>query len=107
MGEAEFADRMENLREIYRQEISQQQESYVKDLAKWKSLENVLNLKVNEKRAECEDNITYYSQREAEYETKVDELMTRLQDQTAAYMKLQSEDKKRSRESLANRSRPP
>jgi len=127
--EAEFADRMENLREIYRQEISQQQESYVKDLAKWKSLENVLNLKVNEKRAECEDNITYYSQREAEYETKVDELMTRLQDQTAAYMKLQSEfdsydwwdeevdggahgnshseDKKRSRESLANRSRPP
>jgi len=127
--ETEFGERMENLREIYRKEISQQQESYVKDLAKWKSLENVLNLKVNEKRQECDDNITYYSQREAEYDTKVDELMTRLQDQTAAYMKLQvefdnyewwdeeedggahghshSEDKKRSRESLANRSRPP
>ena len=101
----------------------------MKDLAKWKSLENMLNLKLNEKKQECDDNITYYSQREAEYDTKVDELMTRLQDQTAAYMKLQSEfdnyewwdeeedggahghshseDKKRSRESLANRSRPP
>jgi len=125
--EAEFGERMENLREIYRKEISQQQESYVKDLAKWKSLENLLNQKLVDKRQECEDNITYYSQREAEYETKVDELMTRLQDQTAAYMKLQSEfdnyewweeedggagaapteDKKKSRESLANRSRPP
>ena len=100
----------------------------MKDLAKWISLKNVLNLKLNEKKQECEDNITYYSQREAEYDTKVDELMTRLQDQTAAYMKLQSEfdnykwwdeeedggahghshseDNKRSRESLANRSRP-
>merc|ERR1712106_803122 len=127
--ETEFGERMENLREIYRKEISQQQESHVKDLAKWKSLENVLNVKLNEKKQECDDNITYYSQREAEYDTKVDELMTRLQDQTAAYMKLQvefdnyewwdeeedggahghshSEDKKRSRESLANRSRPP
>jgi len=127
--EAEFGDRMENLREIYRKEISQQQESYVKDLAKWKSMENLLNQKLTDKKQECDDNITYYSQREAEYETKVDELMTRLQEQTAAYMKLQSEfdnyewwdeevdgggtgqshteDKKKSRESLANRSRPP
>eukprot|EP00092_Neocalanus_flemingeri_P012882 GFUD01013878.1.p1 GENE.GFUD01013878.1~~GFUD01013878.1.p1 ORF type:complete len:1023 (+),score=360.95 GFUD01013878.1:130-3198(+) len=127
--ESEFGERMENLREIYRKEISQQQESYVKDLAKWKELEKLLNLKLVEKRQECDDNIAYYSQREAEYDIKVDELMTRLQEQTAAYMKLQvefdnyewwdeevdgeahghshSEDKKRSRESLANRSRPP
>ena len=32
-----------------------------------------------------------YSQREAEYETKIDELMTRLQEQTTMYMKLQAE----------------
>ena len=50
-----------------------------------------LNLKLEEKRQECEDNILYYTQREAELEAKIDELMTRLQEQTAAYMKLQSE----------------
>jgi len=129
--ESEFGDRMENLREIYRKEISQQQESYVKDLAKWKSLENLLNNKLGDKKQEVDDNITYYSQREAEYDIKIDELMTRLQEQTAAYMKLQIEfdnyewwdeevdgeahghshseenSKRRSRESLANRSRPP
>ena len=78
--ESEFGDRMENLREIYRKEISQQQESYVKDLAKWKSLENLLNNKLGDKKQEVDDNITYYSQREAEYDIKIDELMTRLQE---------------------------
>jgi chromosome segregation ATPase len=119
---------LESKREIYQQEIFQQQESSAKDLSNWKSFENVLNQKLNEKKQECDDNITYYSQKEAEYDTKVDELMTRLHDLTAAYMKLQSEfdnyewwdeeedgeahghsyseDKKRSRESLTNRSRP-
>ncbi len=50
-----------------------------------------LNLKLEEKQQECEDNIAYYTQREAEFEAKIDELMTRLQEQTAAYMKLQVE----------------
>jgi len=89
--ETEFTERMEGLREIYRTEIATQQESHLKEVNKCKAHEQVLNFKINEKKAECEDNITYYSQREAEYETKIDELMTRLQEQTATYMKLQSE----------------
>ena len=51
----------------------------------------VLHLKITDKKAELDDTISYYSQREAEYETKIDELMTRLQEQTATYMKLQAE----------------
>ena len=127
------------LRDIYRTEMCQQQDQYAKDLERWKELERCHNLKLEEKKQECEDNITYYTQREVELEAKIDELMTRLQDQTAAYMKLQSEfdnyewwdededdmkedgeeghgvredgkeafAKKRSRESLQTRSRPP
>lgn len=111
------------LRDIYRTELQQQQEFYVKDQEKWKELERCFNLKLEEKRQECEDNIVYYTAREAELEAKIDELMTRLQEQTAAYMKLQSEfdnyewwdeaeeeeeaGKKKSRESLQHRSRPP
>merc|ERR1719410_1820887 len=125
--ETEFAERMENLRDIYRQEIYQQQETYVKDQDKWKTKEQLLNTKLTEKKQEVEDNIAYYSAREAEYETKIEDLLTRLQEQNALYIKLQSEfdsyewyeegdghhehgkedSKKRSRESLANRSRPP
>ena len=55
------------------------------------SLFQVLHLKITDKKAELDDTISYYSQREAEYETKIDELMTRLQEQTATYMKLQAE----------------
>ena len=51
----------------------------------------VLNQKIGDKKAELDDTISYYSQREAEYETKIDELMTRLQEQTTMYMKLQAE----------------
>ena len=51
----------------------------------------MLNQKIADKKAELDDTISYYSQREAEYETKIDELMTRLQEQTATYMKLQAE----------------
>ena len=127
--ETEFAERMENLRDIYRQEIYQQQETYVKDQEKWKNKEQLLNDKLSEKRQEVEDNISYYSAREAEYETKIEELLLRLQETNAMYLKLQAEfdsyewweegdghghhdpakddHKKRSRESVANRSRPP
>ena len=52
-------------------------------------MESCLNLKLEEKSTENKDNIAYYTQREAEYEAKIDELMTRLQEQTANYMKLQ------------------
>ena len=126
--ETEFAERMENLRDIYRQEIYQQQETYVKDQEKWRNKEQLLNDKLSEKKQEVEDNIAYYTHREAEYETKIEELMLRLQDTNAMYLKLQAEfdsyewweegeqagltdhskdEKKRSRESVANRSRPP
>ena len=95
---------------------------------KWKEMERCMNMKLDEKKQELEDNLAYYTQREAELETKIDELMTRLQEQTAAYMKLQSEfdnyewydeeeeeegeegevaTTKKSRESLQVRSRPP
>jgi len=89
--ETEYADRMEGLREIYRKEISVLTEQQTRDLEKWKSMEKLLNSKIADKKAEVDDNISYYSQREAEYETKIDELMTRLQEQTANYMKLQAE----------------
>merc|ERR1712130_367791 len=125
--ETEFAERMENLRDIYRQEIYQQQETYVKDQEKWKTKEQLLTDKLKDKKQEVEDNIAYYSAREAEYETKIEDLLTRLQEQNALYLKLQAEfdsyewweegdgahehskddHKKRSRESVANRSRPP
>merc|ERR1712130_796470 len=89
--EGEYAERMEGLREIYRKEIAQQAEHQAKDSDKWRELESVLNQKIADKKAEVDDTISYYSQREAEYETKIDELMTRLQEQTAMYMKLQAE----------------
>ena len=38
---------------------------------------------MGEKKSGVEDTITYYSQREADYEAKVDELTTRLQVNTA------------------------
>lgn len=79
------------LREIYRTEMLQQQELYAKDLEKWKDIERCLNLKLTEKKQEINDNIAYYTQRESELETKIDELMTRLQEQTANYIKLQTE----------------
>ena len=69
----------------------QQQELYAKDLEKWKDIERCLNLKLAEKKQEVNDNIAYYTQRESELETKIDELMTRLQEQTANYIKLQTE----------------
>ena len=112
--------------------MCQQQDQYSRDQERWKELERCINLKLDEKKQECEDNIAYYTQREVELEAKIDELMTRLQDQTAAYMKLQTEfdnyewwdededeekeeeekgkedfGKKKSRESLQTRSRPP
>merc|ERR1719323_2602542 len=89
--EGEYAERMEDLREIYRKEIAQQAEHQAKDSDKWRELESVLNQKIGDKKAELDDTISYYSQREAEYETKIDELMTRLQEQTTMYMKLQAE----------------
>merc|ERR1712066_576187 len=101
----------------------QQQDIHVKDQEKWKLKEQTLNDKLRDKRQEVEDNISYYSSREAEYETKIEDLLTRMQEQNALYMKLQAEfdsyewweegdaghehSKHRSRESLGTRSRPP
>ena len=59
--ETEFAERMENLRDIYRQEIYQQQETYVKDQEKWKTKEQLLTDKLQDKKQEVEENIAYYS----------------------------------------------
>ena len=123
MSNFQLNDFFLGVRDIYRQEISQLQDFHRTEEEKWSGLQASLNFKLAEKRQECEDNIAYYSQREAELETKIDELMTRLQEQTAAYMKLQSEfdnyewwdeddeaaaaaASRRSRESLP-RSRPP
>ena len=57
-------------------------------MEKWKDMERCLNLKLGEKRQECEDNILYYTQREAELEAKIDELMTRLQEQNLFVRKI-------------------
>ena len=54
-------------------------------------MERCFNLKLEEKATENRDNIAYYTQRESEFEAKIDELMTRLQEQTATYIKLQAE----------------
>merc|ERR1719462_677997 len=67
--EGEYAERMEDLREIYRKEIAQQAEHQAKDSDKWRELESVLNQKIGDKKAELDDTISYYSQREAEYDT--------------------------------------
>ncbi len=37
------------LRDIYRQEIQQQQDKYTDDIKKWKDMERCLNLKLEEK----------------------------------------------------------
>jgi len=89
--EVEYTQRMEGLRDIYRNEITQLTEQHTKCAEKWKHLEEVLNTKIADKKAECEENISYYSMMEANYENKLDELMTRLQELTSMYMKLQDE----------------
>ena len=130
----DFEWKLRDVEGRYRKEIKTLEESVEsksKYLEKWKSLETFLNLKLREKTQECDGNVAYYTQREVEYEAKVDDLMTRLQNQTAAYMNLQEEfdnyewwdkeeldggaeghsqsqenSKRRSRESLVSKTRP-
>ena len=120
--ETEFTERMEQLRDMYKGEIEQQMSKLESERVVAKKLEETLRKSIDEKQKEIDELNSYYTQREDEYETKVTELLTRLQDQTTQIAKLQEEldeyewyeeeDEEGAKEprppsSRSNRSRPP
>ena len=85
--EQEYADRMEELRNMYRCEMDAQNEKYTKEKEKAKQLEMSLSDSLKLKREEAD---TYKSSAN-ELEGRVEELARRLDNQTAEVIRLQAE----------------
>ena len=89
--ESEFTERMETLRDMYKKELDLQTERLEQERVKSKKLEETLKVSINDKQQEIDDLNAYYTSREEELETKINELLTRLQDSTFMVTKLQNE----------------
>ena len=89
--EIEFTERMEQLRTMYMTEIESQAEKMQEEKAKANRTEVSLREMLSERQAEVDELNVYYTQAGEDYETKINELLTRLQDQTALAVKLQTE----------------
>ena len=89
--ESEFTDRMEQLRDMYKRELELQAERLEKEKTKSRQLEETLRESITEKQQEIDDLNFYYTNREEELETKINDLLTRLQDSTGLVAKLQAE----------------
>ena len=85
--EQEYADRMEELRNMYRDEMDAQNERLVKDKEKARQLETSLSDSLKVKREEADT----YKSKANEYESRVEELSRRLDNQTAEVIRLQAE----------------
>jgi len=89
--ETEFTERMEQLRSMYMVEIESQAEKMEEEKAKANRTEVSLRQMLAETKAEVDELNSYYTQQGEEYETKINELLTRLQEQTTLAVKLQTE----------------
>ena len=89
--ESEFTERMETLRDMYKKELDLQTERLEQERVKSKQLEKTLQVSIKDKQQEIDDLNAYYTCREEELETKINDLLTRLQDSTYLAVKLQNE----------------
>lgn len=89
--EVEFSDRMEQLSDIYKREMSLQSDRFDEERTKANQLEVSLRHSIKDHQQEIDDLNTYYTSREDELETKINDLLLRLQDHTALAIKLQAE----------------
>lgn len=89
--ESEFTDRMEQLRDMYKGEIENQSAKLESEKEKARALEDTLRKEIAEKQSEIDELNNYYYKREEELETKINDLLLRLQEQTALAVKLQAE----------------
>ena len=85
--EQEYADRMEDLRNMYRHEMDLQTDKFAKEKEKMSGLEGSLQESLKTKRKEVEE----LKVKSAESEAKVAELTTRLENQTLEVLRLQTE----------------
>lgn len=85
--EQEYADRMEELRNMYKDEMDAQNEKNVKEKEKAKQLELSLSDSLKLKREEADN----YKGKANEFEMRVEELARRLDNQTAEVIRLQGE----------------
>merc|ERR1719266_695214 len=76
---------------MYKRELEMQAERLEQEKTKSRKLEETLRDSINEKQQEIDDLNSYYTSREEELETKINDLLTRLQDQTGLVAKLQAE----------------
>ncbi len=89
--EAEFTERMEQLRDMYKAELEAQTALLEEEQRKSKAIEAALQANITNKQAEIEELNNYYNQREEELEGRINDLLTRLQEQTSLAAKLQAE----------------
>ena len=89
--ETEFTERMEALRNMYRNEIEQLQEVSSKDGERAKHTEEGLREAIESQRKEVDELNSYYGKQEEDHEAKVNELLTRLAEQTSLAQRLQQE----------------
>merc|ERR1711902_268143 len=82
--EQEYADRMEELRNMYRTEMDTQAETYEKEREKFKQLEASMSETLKVKRSEAEE----FKSKSDDLGVKVEELTQRLENQTAEVLRL-------------------
>ena len=85
--EQEYADRMEELRNMYKNEMDTQNEKFTKEREKGKQLEMSLSDSLKLKREEADT----FKSRANEFESRVEELARRLDNQTAEVIRLTAE----------------
>ena len=85
--EQEYADRMDDLRNMYRDEMDSQTAKFEAEREKMQFLEASLQDTLKSKRKEVEE----LRVKSHEFETKVTELTTRLENQTLEVLRLQTE----------------
>ena len=85
--EQEYADRMEDLRNMYRTEMETQNEKFTADKEKAKQLELSLSDSLKVKREEADR----YKSKATEFESRAEDLARRLDSQTAEVIRLMGE----------------
>merc|ERR1719483_1966028 len=82
--EQDYADRMEELRNMYSSEMGLQTENYEKERDKFRMLESSLSETLKVKRQEADE----FRTKADSFESKVEELAQRLENQTAEVIRL-------------------
>ncbi len=89
--ETEFTERMEALRNMYKEEIDTVQEHANREKERATATEATLRETIESQQKEIDDLNLYYGKSEEEYDAKVNDLLTRLAEQTSLAQRLQEE----------------